>query len=149
MTDRRAEGGASVKRGKEVKKLRRALRKIKWLQKELARAKETEALPGPEAAAWPPYECKDENLFWVSICDLQRLTYFASHGAATMEYAGPWSARVMEANKRFDRDLQMIVNGLQALRRQLDYSPLPPAPALDIWQGLETENGIMERFRLS
>lgn len=38
MTDRKAEGGAMVKQGKAAKQLRRARRKIKWLQKELAKA---------------------------------------------------------------------------------------------------------------
>jgi len=127
MEDRKAEGGVMVKQGKVAKQLRRARRKIRWLQQELAQAKE-------------PYELPDRHdLLWVHARDLKRLVSLACQ--VNDDYEVPWFQRVLAANgPTLDGNLQLILNALPALKKLLDFpGPLPPR---GICQILEKERCI-------
>lgn len=139
MADRNEESGIAVNQDKKVdKQLKRARRKIKWLQKELAKAKEANAMlasvPPPA-----PYECSPEDLVWVGVRDLKNLVHLACQ--VNQDYAVPWFQRVVAANApTLDNNLQIILQAIPALKKLLDFpGPLPPP---GIRQILEKERCI-------
>lgn len=130
MGDQRAEGGAKAVK-ESMMELRRAQRKIKFLEKELERVKEAKA---------QPYECNGWSV-WVLYRDLQRLVRLACQ--VNDDYDDPWLARVLEANKSWDANLGLIYEAIPAFKMLLSFPyqlPLTDIPKVLEEQGTSSDS---------